>query len=64
MEQHRAPKPVHGTSRLDAQLAAVRLRDFVPLYFLPPALRSFAIRDDAHAGHAPPLLAVTCIRLI
>src|SRR5580658_2689462 len=64
MEQHRAPKPMEGASRAGLQLAAIRLRDFAPLYFLPPALRSFAIRDDAHAGHAPPLLAVNCIRLI
>jgi hypothetical protein len=64
MEQHRAPKPIHETSRLDLQPAAIRMRDFAPLYFLPPPLRSFAIRDDAHAGHTPPLLAVTCIRLI
>jgi len=64
MQQHRTPQPIHGTSRPDIQLAAIRLRDFAPLYFLPPALRSFVIRDDARAGHTPPLLAVNCIRLI
>jgi len=64
MEQHRAPKPIHETLRVDLQLAAVRLRDFTPVYFLPPALRSFVIRDDARARHTPPLLAVNCIRLI
>jgi hypothetical protein len=63
-EQHRAPRPIHGASRPDLQLATIKLRDFAPLYFLPPALRSFAIRDDARAGHTPPLLAVNCIRLI
>jgi len=64
MEQHRTTQPIHGASRLDLSLAVVKLRDFAPLYFLPPVLRSFAFRDDAHAGHTPPLLAVTCIRLI
>jgi hypothetical protein len=64
MEQHRTPQPAHGGSHQNLQLAAIRLRDSAPLYFLQPALRSFAIRDDAHAGHTPPLLAVTCIRLI
>ena len=64
MQQHRAPQPIHGTPRLNLQLAAIGLRDFAPLYFLPPALRSFVIRDDAHAGHTPPPLAVNCIRLI
>jgi hypothetical protein len=64
MEQHRTPKPIHETSLTDLQLAATRLLDFAPLYFLPPAPRFFAIRDDAHARHTPPLLAVNCIRLI
>jgi len=64
MEQHRAPKPIHATACVDLQLATLGLRDFAPLYFLPPARPSFAIRDDACAGHTPPLLAVTCIRLI
>lgn len=64
MEQHRAPKPIHATARVDLQLLTLRLRDFAPLYFLPPARPSFAIRDDACAGRTPPLLAVTCIRLI
>jgi hypothetical protein len=64
MQQHRAQQPIHETSRLDLQLAAIGSRDFAPLYFLPPALRSFVIRDDARAGHTPPLLAVNCIRLI
>jgi hypothetical protein len=64
VEDHRTPKPIHETSRPDIQVAAVRLRDFAPLCFLPPAPASFAFRDDAQAGHTPPLLAVTCIRLI
>lgn len=63
-EQHRTQQPIHGASHLDLQLAAVRFRDFAPIYFLPPAPRSFAIRDDALAGHTPPLLAANCIRLI
>ena len=64
MEQHRTQQPIHETSHPDLQLATITLRNFAPLYFLPPALRSFAIRDDAHAGHTPPPLAVNCIRLI
>jgi len=64
MQQQRAPQPIQGTPRSDLQLAPIGLRDLAPLYFLPPALRSFVIRDDAHAWHTPPLLAVICVRLI
>ena len=64
MEQHRAPLPLRGTPRADFQLGAVRLLNIAPLYFLPPALPSFVLRDDAHAWHKPPLLAVICVRLI
>ncbi|MGA3171988.1 MAG: hypothetical protein ABSE62_13355 [Chthoniobacteraceae bacterium] len=64
MEQHRAPNPIHDSSRLDLQLAAIKLREFAPLYIFPPAPASFALRDDARPGHTPPLLAVICIRLI
>jgi len=64
MEQNRAPKPIHETSRADFQLAVIKFRDFAPLYFLPPRPPSFAFRDDADSGHTPPLLAVICIRLI
>jgi hypothetical protein len=64
MEQHRTPRPLHQTSRVDLQLAGMKLLDIRPLYFLPAASRSFAIRGDASAAHTPPLLAVNCIRLI
>jgi hypothetical protein len=65
MQQHRTPQPIHRTtSRPDLQLATLKLRDVAPLYFLPPALGSLVVRDEAQAGHTPPPLAVNCIRLI
>jgi len=64
MQEHRAPKPIQRTPRSDLQVGTIGLRTFALLYFLPPPLRSFAIRDDGHGRHTPPLLAVNCIRLI
>ncbi len=64
MRQNRLPQPIQRTSAPDFQIAAMKLRDVATLYFLPPAMQSFAIRHDARAGHTPPLLAVNCIRLI
>jgi hypothetical protein len=64
MEQHRTPQPIHRIPRADLQVAAIRLPNFAPLFSLPPALPSFVIRDDEHAWHTPPLLAVICVRLI
>jgi hypothetical protein len=63
MEQHRVPQPIQGKPYLDL-VGMVGRCDFATLYFLPPPRRSFAIRDDAHGRHTPPLVAVTCIRLI
>ena len=63
-EEHRAPQPVRGQTNTDLDVAAMRPLNLEPFYFLPPAARSIAIRDDAQTGHAPPQLALNCIRLI
>jgi len=63
-EQHGVPKPIHEASSPEPQLAAIQSRNVEALYLLAPAAPSFVISDDAHAGHAPPRLAVNCIRLI
>jgi hypothetical protein len=55
---------MRGQTNTDLEAATMRPLNLDSLYFLPPAPRAFAIRDDAQAGHTPPLLAVNCIRLI
>ena len=62
-DQHR-PEQAPAPQRVNLELAVLSLRTFSLLYLFPTTERSFVIRDEPHAAHALPTLAMTCIRLI
>lgn len=63
-QDQRRPEQAPAPQRVNLELAVLSLRTFSLLYLFPPTERSFVIRDEPHAAHALPTLAVTCIRLI
>ena len=63
-QDQRRPEQAPAPQRVNLELAVLSLRTFTLLYLFPPMERSFVIRDEPHAAHALPTLAVTCIRLI
>ena len=62
--QDRQPEQAPVPSRANLDFAAPTLQTFSLLYMLPAVERPLAVRESAHAAHALPRLAATCIRLI
>ena len=63
-QDRRRPEQTPASQRVNLESAVLSLRTFSLLNLLPPTERPFVIRDEPHAAHALPTLAVTCIRLI
>jgi hypothetical protein len=58
------PEQAPAPPRTDAQFTAIVFHVTSLFYALPVANRSFAILDEASAGHTLPPLATNCIQLI